>query len=101
MAWLNSWMMFWWKLLGRASAELLEAVDEQAERMADNLAEEIRLAHREWLNAQHRFEVALGKDQVDYAIFAIEAAEKRYEMLLRSAKTLPVSWHGERRANVG
>ena len=48
------------------------------------------LAKKEWDNAGRHFEYAVGKDHVDYAIFAIEAAEKRYEMLLRKAKQLQV-----------
>lgn len=56
------------------------------------LYEEIKTAKREWDNAIRHFEYALGKDQVDYAIFAIEAAQKRYEMLLRKAKALPMKW---------
>lgn len=56
------------------------------------LYEEILTAKREWDNAVRHFEYALGKDQVDYAIFAIEAAEKRYEMLLRKAKALQIKW---------
>ncbi|MBW7477753.1 YaaL family protein [Paenibacillus oenotherae] len=56
------------------------------------LYEEIVAARRDWDNAQRHFEYALGRDQVDYAIFAIEAAEKRYEMLLRKAKALQLKW---------
>ncbi|BBH23154.1 hypothetical protein Back11_44990 [Paenibacillus baekrokdamisoli] len=53
-----------------------------------DLYNEILVAKRDWDNALRHFEYALGKDQIDYAIFAIEAAEKRYEMLLRKAKVL-------------
>ncbi|MFC4098866.1 DUF2508 family protein [Paenibacillus xanthanilyticus] len=61
------------------------------------LKEEIGMAKQDWDNALRHFEYALGKDQIDYAIFAIEAAEKRYEMLLRKAKALNAhwpQWHG-------
>lgn len=56
------------------------------------LKEEINSAKQDWDNALRHFEYALGKDQIDYAIFSIEAAEKRYEMLLRKAKALNVQW---------
>ncbi|TYP69456.1 DUF2508 family protein [Paenibacillus methanolicus] len=56
------------------------------------LREEIGAAKQDWDNALRHFEYALGKDQIDYAIFAIEAAEKRYEMLLRKAKALNAQW---------
>lgn len=52
------------------------------------LYREIAEAKHDWDNAMRHFEYAEGKDQIDYAIFAIEAAEKRYEMLLRKAKAL-------------
>lgn len=52
----------------------------------DELIKEIWQAHREWQIAQHKFQYALGQDQIDYAIYIIEATEKRYEMLLRQAK---------------
>lgn len=52
------------------------------------LLEEIRVAQAEWQHALYRLDYASGQDEIDYAIFALEAAEKRYEMLLRSAKQL-------------
>ena len=57
---------------------------EQAE--ADRLAEEIWNAHGVWVLAQSRFEVAVEQDEIDYAIYMLEAAEKRYDMLIRRAK---------------
>ncbi len=50
--------------------------------------QEIRKAHLEWTTAQQRLEWVVEKDQIDYAIFALEAAEKRYVMLLRQAKLM-------------
>ncbi|MGX4588042.1 DUF2508 family protein [Paenibacillus chitinolyticus] len=61
------------------------------EQDKQELLAEIRLAHSQWKTAQHHFEHALEKDEVDYAIYAVEAAEKRYEMLLRQAKKLNVT----------
>jgi hypothetical protein len=51
---------------------------------------EVRKAHMEWQAAHKNLDWAVGRDQIDYAIFALEAAEKRYEMLLRQAKQ--VGW---------
>ncbi|MDF2670519.1 MAG: hypothetical protein K0R67_2825 [Paenibacillus sp.] len=50
------------------------------------LMEEVRIALQEWKNAQYQLDYAFGQDEIDYAIYALEAAEKRYEMLLRKAK---------------
>lgn len=54
------------------------------------LLEEIRVAVVEWQHAQQRLDYMVEKDQIDYAIYALEAAEKRYEMLLRSAKKMNI-----------
>jgi hypothetical protein len=64
-------------------------------KSAQALIRDIREAHRDWVNAHRHFEYAAGFDQIDYAIYAIEAAEKRYEMLLRQAKKLNVHWRSE------
>lgn len=53
------------------------------------LAEELEEAEREWNLARWRFDYALGHDHVDYAIYSLEAAEKKLDMLLRKAK---LSW---------
>jgi hypothetical protein len=55
------------------------------------LLSEIKKAHMEWVVAQKRFDYVTEKDQIDYAIYAMEAAEKRYEMLLRQAKQLKLT----------
>ncbi|MDF2926038.1 MAG: hypothetical protein K0R57_4952 [Paenibacillaceae bacterium] len=49
---------------------------------------ELQKAHTEWQAAHQRLDWAMEKDQIDYAIYALEAAEKRYVMLLRQAKKL-------------
>ena len=56
------------------------------------LMEDVRLARQEWEAAERRFQEALGEDQVDYAIYALEAAEKKLDMLLRRAKQI---WNRE------
>ncbi len=101
-----AWSSLWNRLKGGADVEsgrLPAQVDKvkEEEAYAAALAGEIREAHRDWVNAHRHFEYAQGKDQVDYAIFAIEAAEKRYEMLLRHAKSLKVDWTTKRMEDVG
>jgi hypothetical protein len=61
----------------------VNAVDKN-EKLA--LFQEITDARIQWSEAQARLEWAVGKDSIDYSIYALEAAEKRYEMLLRIAK---------------
>lgn len=50
------------------------------------LLRSLRQAQMEWVNARSRLDWVVEKDQVDYAIYALEAAERKYEMLLRQAK---------------
>ncbi|MBN2981458.1 DUF2508 domain-containing protein [Cohnella algarum] len=52
------------------------------------LTNQIREAEREYAAANYRFDRADGADEVDYAIFAMEAAEKKMSMLLKKAKQL-------------
>ena len=54
----------------------------------DDLLKEIEQAKQEWIRAYDQLDYAVGKEQIDYAIFALEAAEKRYEMLLNQAKNM-------------
>jgi soluble P-type ATPase len=50
------------------------------------IIEDIRKAEEELVVAQNQFQDALGVDHVDYAIYCLEAAERRLDMLLRKAK---------------
>jgi hypothetical protein len=52
----------------------------------NRLIEDVRTAEKEWSLAEWRFHYALGEDHVDYAIYCLEAAEKKLDMLLRNAK---------------
>lgn len=72
----------------KADDKLTPAATVELERLRKEIAE----AHRDWLHAQHHFENAIGADQIDYAIYAVETAQKRYEMLLRQAKRMSGSW---------
>ncbi|MFC0215459.1 DUF2508 family protein [Paenibacillus chartarius] len=55
------------------------------------LYQEVRKAHADWEIAQTRLDYAVSKDEIDYAIYALEAAEKRYEMLIKAAKQAKLS----------
>ncbi|OPH48987.1 hypothetical protein BC351_37780 [Paenibacillus ferrarius] len=80
-------------LLGKYGLKSPQAKQAREEQIKDKqmLIQEIRDAHQTWVAAQAHFEFALDKDQIDYAIYAMEAAEKRFEMLIRQAKKLGVS----------
>jgi hypothetical protein len=60
------------------------ATVESIERL--RLKDDVRKAEQDWKLAQWRFHNALGDDHVDYAIFGLEAAEKKLDMLLKQAK---------------
>jgi hypothetical protein len=75
----------WFRVSWDGSAHLLaESIREENQL----LLQEIQKAHKNWLTAQAQFDFAIGKDQIDYAIYCLEAAERRYEMLLRQIKQL-------------
>lgn len=52
---------------------------------------DILQAQANWQEAYMYFEEALGEDQVDYAIYMLEAAERKYQMHLKQAKKLGIS----------
>lgn len=68
-----------------------KSVQEELKRDKILLIQEIRAAHQTWVAAQAHFEFAVDKDQIDYTIYALEAAEKRFEMLIKQAKKLGIS----------
>ncbi|WJH35751.1 YaaL family protein [Paenibacillus sp. CC-CFT747] len=50
------------------------------------LLEEIRQAQRSWENAQASLDWVKEQEEVDYAVYSLIAAEKKYGMLLKEAK---------------
>jgi hypothetical protein len=52
----------------------------------ERLIADIRRAEQEWKTAEWRFHYAREADHIDYAIYCLEAAEKKLDMLLRQAK---------------
>jgi hypothetical protein len=73
--------------MGRLSEE---EKDELSKKQA--LKQEIKETLTEWENANRFFHYAVGKEQVDYAIYNIITAEKRYDMLLGKAKQMQGPW---------
>ncbi|WP_240415456.1 DUF2508 family protein [Paenibacillus periandrae] len=55
------------------------------------LLQEIEKARLEWLTAQHRLDIVIEHDQIDYAIYALEASQKRLDMLFKQAKRMNLS----------
>ncbi|AHD07576.1 DUF2508 family protein [Paenibacillus larvae] len=50
------------------------------------LITDLKQAQAEWKNACLQFEYAKEEEEIDYAISVMEAAERKYTMLLRRAK---------------
>ena len=58
----------------------------------ESLLREIEEAKRQWITAQNRLDFVVENDEIEYAIYALEAAEIKYGILLRQAKKLHISW---------
>lgn len=72
----------WWPI--QAGSKQPDLSPPNSEDVA--LYREIKEAEHNWRVAEQRMNEAVDKDQIDYAIYSLEAAEKRYEMLIRQAK---------------
>ncbi|MFH5186726.1 DUF2508 family protein [Paenibacillus sp. TAB 01] len=79
-------MKLWHKLKRSSKKRQQEMKNERLQ-----LLQEIDKAHSEWVTAQHRLDYVLEKEQIDYAVYAMEAAEKRFEMLIKQAKQMELS----------
>ncbi|NLG87293.1 MAG: YaaL family protein [Firmicutes bacterium] len=55
----------------------------QAKTTEINLINEIEEAHLEWQRARRFFESVTDPDLIDYAIYNLQAAERRYAYLLK------------------
>ncbi|MDQ0174009.1 DUF2508 family protein [Paenibacillus tundrae] len=56
------------------------------EREAEQIYTDIQKAKLEWERAVRQFEEAQGEDEIDYAIYVLEAAERKYQIHLKRAK---------------
>ncbi|MNJ46010.1 hypothetical protein D3C77_411290 [compost metagenome] len=79
-------LMQW--LLGKMNIRRYEKELEYKE----HLYEEVKKAQREWEQAWCAFQEAVGSDEVDIAIYILEAAERRYQVQLKAAKQAQVTW---------
>ncbi|KAA8787497.1 hypothetical protein ABIE27_006129 [Paenibacillus sp. 4624] len=61
---------------------------ELAELEAELVYADVQKAKQEWERAMRQFEDALGEDEIDYAIYVLEAAERKYQIHLKRAKRL-------------
>lgn len=80
--------MFIWRNIGRSV--------EKRERMLKEMEEEqifsdIQKAKAEWERAVRQFEEAQGQDEIDYAIYVLEAAERKYQIHLKRAKRVGIN----------
>jgi len=62
-----------------------QAVDQAGNAQNDFLGM-VKQAHREWQIALKNFDYLTDPDMIDYAIYNIEAAEKKYICLLKTAR---------------
>ena len=68
--------------------DLVNSINNQeAEKTKDNIYINIKNAKKEWENAKNIFENATNPDLIDYAIYNIEATEKKYTYLLKQIKS--------------
>lgn len=77
-----------WRNVGRSV--------EKRERMLKEMEEEqiysdIQKAKAEWERAVRQFEEAQGQDEIDYAIYVLEAAERKYQIHLKRAKRVGIT----------
>lgn len=88
----------WWNRAAKTNREQMITAEEQ-ERMW-SVFMDVRKSQMEWERAHLMFQEAMGQDQIDYAIYMLEAAERKYQMNLKQAKQLKlnsVHMHDEER----
>ncbi|HHU63678.1 MAG TPA: YaaL family protein [Clostridiales bacterium] len=56
--------------------------------------EDLIKAKKDWMAAQNFFENVTDPDLIDYAIYDIEAAKRKYMYLLKQAKLNGITWNG-------
>ncbi|OZB90017.1 hypothetical protein [Paenibacillus sp. XY044] len=75
-----------WLKRNKSGMSTRQYKEEQEEKWT--VYNDVQNAHAEWKLARMRFEEALGQDQIDYAIYMLEAAERKYQMHLKQAKNI-------------
>ncbi len=77
--------MLMWRLTQRLGEKRKR---ELADLEAEQIYVDVQKAKQEWERAMRQFEDALGEDEIDYAIYVLEAAERKYQIHLKRAKRL-------------
>lgn len=77
-------MLLWRRKRGLGDKRKRELVELEAELVYAD----VQKAKEEWERAMRQFEDALGEDEIDYAIYVLEAAERKYQIHLKRAKRL-------------
>lgn len=78
--WMTKWMNKWLDTIMRGKKR---PYSEKSALLAD-----IQKAKCDWIVAREKLNVVVERDEIDHAIFAYEAAERRYNMLIRQAKRM-------------
>ncbi|WP_106769460.1 DUF2508 family protein [Paenibacillus faecalis] len=81
--------MIWWNKSAKADQEPAITAEDQ-EKMW-NVFLDVQKSQMEWERAHLMFQEAIGQDQIDYAIYVLEAAERKYQMNLKQAKELKLN----------
>ncbi|NHN31966.1 DUF2508 family protein [Paenibacillus agricola] len=79
-------MRLWHRLTREQRRDTEQLANEKMQLM-----QEIKRAHIDWMTAQHRLDLVLEKEEIDYAIFALEATQKRLDILIKQAKRMKLS----------
>ncbi|MEN6414894.1 MAG: YaaL family protein [Veillonellales bacterium] len=64
------------------------------------LTDVVEQARQEWLSAQSYYNTVSDQDLVDYAVFRMQAAEKKYIYLLKQARQAGVTYSPYTRHNM-
>lgn len=76
----------WWNKNSKSNQEKVMTADEQEKMWSVFM--DVRKSQMEWERAHMLFQEAMGQDQIDYAIYMLEAAERKYQINLKQAKEL-------------
>lgn len=74
-----------WKSV-QTQFSLVDRDDIVEEDLGDSLELVVEQARQEWVNAKSFFDNVVDPDLVDYAVYSIEAAERKYVYLLNKAR---------------
>lgn len=80
--WTKVWDRVWDQLVLDGGENTKDAEEDETASVRDAVDE----ARREWQSARAHFENVTDPELVDHAIYAIEAAERKYMYLLRRAE---------------